>query len=188
MMSTAKEMRDRAWNSLKGKYWIAVAASFVVGILTSVGANVSNLDSFLAEMVNTLNNGDWSETRGYLLVLGVGLLFTAGGFLLATLVNGPATVGGCSYFIKNTNGAPEFIEIFSGFRTNYKRNVITMLLVNIKLYLWMLLFIVPGIIKSFEYAVIPYILADNPDISTREAFQKAKAMMKGKKWDLFELS
>jgi uncharacterized membrane protein len=49
------------------------------------------------------------------------------------------------------------------------------------------LFIVPGIIKSFEYAIIPYILADDAEISSKEAFKKAKEMMAGNKWRLFKL-
>ena len=49
------------------------------------------------------------------------------------------------------------------------------------------MFIVPGIIKSFEYAIIPYILADDPEISSKDVFKKAKQMMKGNKWRLFKL-
>ena len=53
--------------------------------------------------------------------------------------------------------------------------------------LWTLLFIIPGIIKSYEYSIIPYILADDPEISSKDAFKKAKQMMKGNKWRLFKL-
>ena len=44
-----------------------------------------------------------------------------------------------------------------------------------------LLFSIPGIIKSYEYAIIPYILADDPEISSKDAFKKAKEIMKGNK-------
>ena len=49
------------------------------------------------------------------------------------------------------------------------------------------MFIIPGIIKTYEYAIIPYILADDPEISSKDAFKKAKQMMKGNKWRLFKL-
>ena len=61
------------------------------------------------------------------------------------------------------------------------------MLVGIKTVLWTLLFIIPGIIKSFEYAIIPYLLADDPEISSKDAFKKAKQMMNGNKWRLFKL-
>jgi uncharacterized membrane protein len=54
--------------------------------------------------------------------------------------------------------------------------------------LWSMLFVIPGIIKSFEYAMIPYILADDAEISSKDAFKKAREMMKGNKWRLFKLN
>ena len=45
----------------------------------------------------------------------------------------------------------------------------------------------PGIIKSYEYRMIPYILAENPSINWREAFRLSKAMMDGQKWNTFVL-
>ena len=45
----------------------------------------------------------------------------------------------------------------------------------------------PGIIKAYEYRMIPYILAENPDIDTKEAFARSKEMMTGNKWDAFVL-
>ena len=80
-----------------------------------------------------------------------------------------------------------FKDAFSGFKVQYGRNIVTLLLVGIKTVLWTLLFIIPGIIKSYEYAIIPYILADDPEISSKDAFKKAKQMMNGNKWRLFKL-
>ena len=58
---------------------------------------------------------------------------------------------------------------------------------GVKIFLWSLLFIIPGIIKSYEYAIIPYILADDATISTNDAFKRAKVLMTGNKWRLFKL-
>ena len=58
---------------------------------------------------------------------------------------------------------------------------------DLYLILWSCLFIIPGIVKSYEYRMIPYILADNPDIDRKEAFALSKAMMKGNKWRVFVL-
>ena len=53
--------------------------------------------------------------------------------------------------------------------------------------LWSLLFIIPGIVKAYEYRMIPYILADNPDMDKDEAFTRSREMMTGQKWKTFVL-
>ena len=62
-----------------------------------------------------------------------------------------------------------------------------MFLRNLFTFLWSLLFIIPGIIKFYEYRMIPYILAENPTLSYKEAFELSKKMMYGQKWKTFVL-
>ena len=52
---------------------------------------------------------------------------------------------------------------------------------------WTCLLIVPGFIKAYEYCMIPYLLADHPEMTRQEAFATSKAMMKGNKWKAFVL-
>ena len=63
----------------------------------------------------------------------------------------------------------------------------TMFLKTIYLALWSLLFIVPGVIKGYEYAMVPYLLLDHPEMSRQEIFAESKRMMMGNKWDAFVL-
>ena len=56
---------------------------------------------------------------------------------------------------------------------------------NLWILLWTLLFIVPGIIKSYSYRLVPYILAENPDIDTNEALMRSEQLMRGNKWETF---
>lgn len=63
---------------------------------------------------------------------------------------------------------------------------ITITLVKIYQYLWYLT-IIGGIIKSFSYALVPYIVAENPDIDANKAITLSRKMMKGYKWKLFTL-
>lgn len=53
--------------------------------------------------------------------------------------------------------------------------------------LWSLLFIIPGIIKAYEYSMIPYLLAENPNMSKQEAFAISKELMDGNKFNAFVL-
>lgn len=63
---------------------------------------------------------------------------------------------------------------------------VTMLLKDIFTFLWFLT-IIGGFIKKYEYAMIPYILGDNPKMKWKETFKLSKQMMRGSKWKLFVL-
>ena len=65
--------------------------------------------------------------------------------------------------------------------------VLTMFLKNLFTTLWTLLLVVPGIVKHYEYLMIPYILAENPGMDRKEAFKISKRMMDGQKMDTFIL-
>ena len=62
------------------------------------------------------------------------------------------------------------------------------LLVGIYVFLWSLLFVIPGIIKSYSYAMTPYILYEHPEYSPNEAITASRKMMDGNKFRLFCLS
>ena len=62
-----------------------------------------------------------------------------------------------------------------------------MLLVVVFTFLWSLLFVIPGIVKGYSYALTPYILIDDPQISIRDAVRKSQRMMSGQKFNLFYL-
>ena len=59
------------------------------------------------------------------------------------------------------------------------------LLVSIYTFLWTLLFIIPGFIAAFSYAMTPYILEENPYMPINDAIRQSKEMMRGNKWRLF---
>ena len=188
-MSNSKELRARAWESLKGKYWMAFLVTIVAGLIGSVGNAFVSFGQQLGEVLGMVEPAELDSTMaiGALVLSGVVIISAIIGGLYSIFVTDALTVGTCNYFIKNTDSKPSFKEIFSGFKVKYGRNIGTLLLVGIKLVLWTLLFIIPGIIKSYEYSIIPYILADDAEISSKDAFKKAKQMMKGNKWRLFKL-
>ncbi|MGN1131746.1 MAG: DUF975 family protein, partial [Ruminococcus sp.] len=66
------------------------------------------------------------------------------------------------------------------------KSATTLLLLDIYTILWMFT-IVGGVIKSFSYILVPYIVAENPDISPNEAITLSRKMMKGHKWERFLL-
>ena len=70
---------------------------------------------------------------------------------------------------------------------NYWHKVWGMFLMGLFVALWSLLLIIPGIIKMFSYAMTPFILEENPELTANEAIDRSRAMMKGHKFDLFWL-
>lgn len=108
--------------------------------------------------------------------------------LLSAFVFNPFQVGGCYFFLENAVSNNASVSgIIAGFKSNYKGTVITMFLRQLYISLWSLLLLVPGIIKSYEYRMIPYILADHPEMNHKEAFELSKKMMDGEKWNAFVL-
>ncbi len=82
---------------------------------------------------------------------------------------------------------PEIKDMFNGFSdfwSAFKVNFLTGLFV----YLWSLLFVIPGIVKSCAYSQAMYILAENPKMSAREAITRSKEMMDGHKMEYFILN
>lgn len=75
-----------------------------------------------------------------------------------------------------------------GFKDKWAHNALGMFLMVLFACLWALLFIIPGIIKAFAYALTPYILVDKPELSASKAIDLSIEMMKGHKFDLFWLS
>ena len=80
----------------------------------------------------------------------------------------------------------EIGTLFKGF--NYMGKAIALfLMVMFFTMLWSLLFVIPGIIKAYSYSMAFYILAENPEMSAREALNESKEITKGHKLDLFVL-
>jgi uncharacterized membrane protein len=108
------------------------------------------------------------------------------------IIMGPALVGLSAYFLdvitnkENEDGA-KFDVIVDGFKDSFVNSLVAYLLSTIFLVLWSLLFVIPGIIKSYSYSQIYYIIRENPEIGPMEAIDASREMMDGKKGKLFML-
>ena len=108
--------------------------------------------------------------------------------LFTILIADPLIVAGKRVFIKIREEKDTRISVIWDIyrKENWPNVAITMFLRNLYNALWYLT-IIGGFIKMYEYKMIPYILAENPQIKTREAFKMSKQMMKGNKWKTFIL-
>ncbi|MBR3081245.1 MAG: DUF975 family protein [Clostridiales bacterium] len=110
------------------------------------------------------------------------------GTLIDIFVINPVRVGGYNFFNNQHDGTSKFTNIFGGFaHGHYKASVRNMFLKGLYEALWSMLFIIPGIIKSYSYWMVPYITAANPNLSASRAFEISKKTMNGDKWHTFVL-
>lgn len=111
------------------------------------------------------------------------------GFVVGILAALPLTMGLYAMYLNMYKDNEWSVgDIFSSFRNgmDYYLNSFLLLFVNsIFIFLWSLLFVIPGIIKTFSYSMSPYILIDNPVMTAGEARRKSIEIMKGNKWKLF---
>lgn len=96
-------------------------------------------------------------------------------------------IGESRLYTSNRYGNRDFGNVFYGFKERYGHNMWAIFLRNLFLRLWTLLLIVPGIIKSFSYAMVPWIMAENPNLKAKRAITISRQMMKGEKWRKFWL-
>lgn len=107
--------------------------------------------------------------------------------VLAAFVLNPLHVGCKRWFLKNRKEKTDIGEIAHIFSNGYANTVKVMFCRDIFMFLWTLLFIIPGIVKGYEYRMVPYLLAENPEMDRHEAFARSRALMNGNKWDAFVL-
>ena len=115
----------------------------------------------------------------FILIALVALVFL---YVLQVLLAFPFHVGVCRFMTKSIDDRANVKEIAYGFDHSYKNVIKTMFHYDIRVALWYLLFIIPGICKQYQYRLVPYILAEHPDMPYREVLKRSAALMCGHKW------
>ena len=104
----------------------------------------------------------------------------------ALLFGGVLTIGLSSTTLSLLRAKHAAVEhLFDGFKLNLTNALLASVLYNIFLSLWTLLFVIPGIVKSYSYAMTFYILRDNPNMPANDAITESRRMMNGNKFRLF---
>ena len=121
------------------------------------------------------------------LLLGAVLMAVLISAVFRAIIYNPLKVGISGYCIQALNGDASLQALSTGYKPRFLANVWTLFLRDLYVVLWSLLLIVPGIVKTYAYSMTPFILAENPDLSAKEALSRSSAMMKGNKWKTFVL-
>ncbi len=106
---------------------------------------------------------------------------------LVSLLLLPMGWGICCYFLGIYRREDvQYGMLLDGYK-DFGRIFFTTLLMEVYTILWMLLLIVPGIVKACSYGMTPFILRDEPNMKYNAAIEKSMAMMEGHKMQYFLL-
>ena len=104
-------------------------------------------------------------------------------FIGVILLGGPLTYGMCKITLNNARGTKktDIVDLFDGFSKDFVNTFLLELMSTIYVFLWTLLFIIPGIIKGYAYSMAFYIQNDSENKNWSDCLTESEEMMKGHK-------
>jgi uncharacterized membrane protein len=192
-MWSRESLKNRAKAVLKVSYWNA----FFVSIVLAVIGGSDNSFNF------NWNSGNHNSSNGFsffsttvtdifpfllLITLVMAIIIFLFAFAFRIFLGYPLEVGGKRYFVQSAQNNINMNHLGYGFRNGYYFNIVkTMLYKSVLTFLWFLLLIIPGIIKSYAYRMVPYILSDNPNMEYNRALELSVKMTDGEKLNMWVL-
>ena len=174
-MQLNSELRAQARERLEGRWGTFVLMTFLMLVIQTILQIPGYIGSLLEILSpeNVLASLSFSNISNILSLLALPLSW---GLTVSLLRN-------------HREESVDLENLFDGFRGGrYTRVFCALFLVRLFTFLWTLLLIIPGIMKAFSYALTPYILLDEPELSARQAITRSCEIMQGRRWKLFCLS
>jgi len=184
----AADFRAAARRALTGRWLLAVLTGLVAALL----GGASGLMEFKVAASNgrvvgqvrlgmlTLNISPslWGWLSS-VMILALAVSFAW--YVLGSVIQ----LGYARFNLDLTGGADARLEsLFDYFRW-FKTAFCARFLTGLFIFLWSLLLIIPGIVATYTYAMVPYILAEDPEMTASDALAASKRMMEGNRWRLF---
>ena len=203
----ARDFRAAARKALQGFWLMAIVVTFVAALLGGVSQSfnvrvevpspvefnqeidTTELDaipgadeSLLVGFIHFVN--EISEQYPFFKPL---LAFLSILAAIQLIIGGPVMLGYNRFKLHRLDGEEaKFSDLFSCF-DRFLDGLWMRIRTILQVFLWSLLFVIPGIVASYRYAMVPYLMADHPDMTVAQAFDRSKAMMNGHKGELFLL-
>lgn len=187
-MKLAADFREIARNVLRGKWPVAILTGFLASVMGACiisnggGTSGNNNDSSQFSLTDNLDLARWRTVLQ--VILGVLILW----IIMNMIVSGAGKLGYAIFNLNLVDGKEARVsDLFSQFHRLGEGFVMNFLMALYTL-LWSLLFVIPGIIKTYSYAMTPYIMAEHPALTADEAITESRRIMDGNKMRLFCLS
>lgn len=187
---TRQMIKQNAKEALRFRYWLIVAVELIAGaLLGGVSGFSGGISGSGSELKDLAKDPEFGKAFLAIMAVVAGIVAIVGVVgILYTLLFGNVIKVGLSGIRLKAYKKERFgiVELFSGLKA-YKKNVGTMALYSLFVTLGFMCFFVPGIIVGLGLYEVPYMLAENPDISGMEAIRRSWENMKGHKDELFVL-
>lgn len=175
--------KSKAVRALKGNWQTALLVSFC-----------ASLPLTLTQLFQTTRLPDPAEfasveaLRAALLAVPTQTWVLQGVLGVLSLLVTPVLAVSCAhYFLRRIRGEElGFAGLFSRM-PQFGKALLLYLLMAVKTLLWSLLLVVPGVMAALRYAMAPYYLAQDPNLTAVEALRKSKEAMRAQKGSLFML-
>ena len=183
-MKESADYRMLALDALRGKWKTAVltgiAASALGATIVSGSSNVtSNSNQYDSFRFETFSQPDGGRLLAVLLV---GIVLWA---IFTLIVGGAVRLGYARFNLNLADGKDAaFSDLFSQ-KNRLWDGFCMKFLQGLYIALWSLLLVIPGIVKTYSYAMTPYIMAEHPSLTANEAITESRRIMDGNKWRLF---
>ena len=159
-MKSNKILKDEGWASLSGKWGTSALFTLVYLIIVGVISGLSEAGNLVGEATGSITS-----------------------LAITIVLCSPLEMSYEIAFLKQFRGEEQQLGMLGiGFES---RKWKTSMLKNLYTILWACLFLIPGIVKNYSYAMTSFIMNDDPEISGNAAIEKSMRMMQGKKMQLF---
>ena len=184
---TSSDYRRIARERLTGNWPLAIGVAGAACILGGLVTGSSFVPQFNVriEGQDISNIGDLLNllTAQSISAFGLGSILGLAQFL----IGGAIELGFATFLLRQHHREElDFQDLFSQFH-RFGQGFAQKFLRILYITLWSLLFVIPGIVKSYAYAMTPFIMAENPEMSANDAITASRELMDGHKGDLFIL-
>lgn len=185
----SKQHKQTALEALRGNWKTAILTGFTASLIggslvtTSTSLDFKYEDFYTqAELDAFFSTSIGQNVESVLLVLS---LISLALLFIHLIIGGAASMGYASYNLNLIDRKPAvFHDLFSHMNRKWKGFCMNFFMA-LYVFLWSLLFAIPGLVKSFAYSMTPYILAEHPEMTANEAISESQFIMTGHKWELF---
>lgn len=186
----ARIFRERARSALTGTWGVSIGIAALAALLGGliVGSSFLPSVSYTLPIDFPLLERIGAELNEGIRLGRFTLSIKSGVFgLAAFLLGGTLELGYARFLLKQHDGKnTEFNDLFSQFH-RYGTGFAQHFLRGLYVALWSILLVIPGIMKSYSYAMTPFILAEHPELTATQAIEWSEELMEGHKMDLFIL-
>lgn len=194
MMFNNAMLKENAKIPLRQTYWMAFAVSLFCLFIDKIGMQIvfplETIKEFVYQMIYNfrhMNLWDYWFWPFTFMSMFLGLFASTISIVFKVFVANPFEISHAGFYMSNRNAPARFTEVFKVFDKSYLKKTMAMFMKDLFIYLWTLLFIIPGIIAQYKYWAVKYILNENPNLSWQHALDLSKRMTYGRKFELFVL-